>query len=206
MIVYDSGSVAERKNPQAAINAYKEAFGNDTDEVGLVIKVSHASKEELQELQESLQSVKNVYFIAESLKKTEINSLIKNVDVYVSLHRAEGFGLVLAEAMQLQTAVIATGWSGNMEFMDENVACLVDYKLIPVATEQGGFSQKSVWADADVGQAAEYMKKLWKDPAYYRSLCAKAKEHIENNNNPKKISELAKSYYEEILAEKGYKK
>ena len=206
LIVYDSGSVAERKNPQAAINAYKEAFGNDTDEVGLVIKVSHASKEELQELQESLQSVKNVYFIAESLKKTEINSLIKNVDVYVSLHRAEGFGLVLAEAMQLQTAVIATGWSGNMEFMDENVACLVDYKLIPVATEQGGFSQKSVWADADVGQAAEYMKKLWKDPAYYRSLCAKAKEHIENNNNPKKISELAKSYYEEILAEKGYKK
>lgn len=205
LIVYNSGSVAERKNPQAAINAYKKAFGNGNDEIGLVIKVSNASETELQELKEELRNVKNVFFIVDNLKKIEVNSLIKNVNVYVSLHRAEGFGLVLAEAMQLGTAVISTAWSGNMEFMNENVACLVDYKLIPVTTEQGGFSQKSVWADADVGQAADYMKKLWKNPEYYSSLCEKAKTYIENRINAKKMSELVRSYYEEILAERGIK-
>lgn len=205
LIVYNSGSVAERKNPQAAINAYKKAFENDNAKVGLVIKVSNASEKELQELQEELRNVKNVFFIVDNLRKDEVNSLIKNVDVYVSLHRAEGFGLVLAEAMQLGTAVIATAWSGNMEFMNEDVACLVAYKLIPVTTEQGGFSQKSVWADADVGQAAEYMKKLWKNPEYYSSLCENAKTYIENRINAKKMSELVRNYYEEILAERGIK-
>lgn len=206
LILYNSGSVAERKNPQAAINAYKEAFEHHEDGVGLVIKVSNASEKELQELKEVLGNVKNVFFIVDNLEKIEVNSLIKNVNVYVSLHRAEGFGLVLAEAMQLKTAVISTAWSGNMEFMKDDAACLVDYKLIPVTTDQGGFSKKSVWADADVGKAAEYMRKLWENPQYYQLVCEKGKAYIESRINARKMSELARSYYEEILAERGNKK
>ena len=59
------------------------------------------------------------------INKTEVNSLLKDVDVYVSLHRSEGFGLVMAEAMYLGTPVIATAWSGNTEFMNDHTACMV---------------------------------------------------------------------------------
>lgn len=202
LIVYNSGSVEDRKNPKAAINAYKKAFENDNKQVGLVIKVSNASEQEIHELKSLLGNTENVFFITDNLEKIEVNSLIKDVNVYVSLHRAEGFGLVLAEAMQLRTPVIATGWSGNMEFMNEDVACLVDYKLVPVTTEQGGFSKKSVWAEADVEQAADYMRKLCEDSEYYDSLCEKAEDYIKNKINAKKMAELAKSYYDAILVEK----
>lgn len=199
LIVYNSGSVAERKNPYAAIEAYKKAFGNLDEKVGLVVKTSSASEEEIDKLKQSLQGVKNVYYIVDNLKKEEMNSLINDIDVYVSLHRAEGFGLVLAEAMYLGKAVIATGWSANMEFMNENIACIIDYKLVPVETERGGFSKESLWADASIKTTVKYMKKLCKDKEFYNGLCIRAQKYIKEELSIHKTSDLLKNYYEEII-------
>ena len=71
----------------------------------------------------------NIYYMCGHLNKTEVNSLIADVDVYVSLHRSEGFGLVMAEAMYVGTPVIATNWSGNTEFMNSDTACMVGYDM-----------------------------------------------------------------------------
>jgi glycosyltransferase involved in cell wall biosynthesis len=87
--------------------------------------------------------------------------------VYVSLHRAEGFGLVMAEAMLLGTPVIATNWSANTEFMSEESSCMVDYKMITLTEDILPFKKGYRWAEADTQQAADYMRRLYEDKDYY---------------------------------------
>ncbi len=90
-----------------------------------------------------------------------IPALIGCADVVRSLHRSEGFGLVPAQAMLLGKPVVATGWSGNMDFMTERNSAVVGYNLIPVRDPQGSYDQKDqLWADPDVEQAAEWLQRL----------------------------------------------
>ena len=119
-----------------------------------------------------------VYFITETLSREQVNGLIACADAVVSLHRAEGFGLVLAEAMLLGTPVIATNWSSNTEFMTTDVSCLVDYKLIELQEDLWMFKKGNRWADADISQAAEYMRKLYEDREYGMQMAQRAKKHI----------------------------
>ena len=111
------------------------------------------------------------------------SSLIADVDVFVSLHRAEGFGLVMAEAMLLDTVCIATNWSSNTEFMNSDVACMVDYKMIPVKTKDNIYPDGNMWADADIEQTAEYMCRLFKDKIYYETLKINARKYIDKKLN-----------------------
>jgi len=83
-----------------------------------------------------------VYFIEKILSKLEMDTLISLMDVYMSLHRAEGFGLILAEAMALGTPVIATNYSANTEFMNSDVACMVDYNRIHFVGDSALSSKK----------------------------------------------------------------
>ena len=93
-------------------------------------------------IQNVLDGYTNVYLIEGTLNRDQVNSLTKCVDVVVSLHRAEGFGLVLAEAMLLGTPTIATNWSSNTEFMNKDVACMVDYKLITIERDIPPFKSR----------------------------------------------------------------
>lgn len=199
LILYNSGSVEERKNPISAIKAYIEAFRGNEDGVGLVIKAGDIRKEELDHLKEMLSEMKHVFYITKNLTRIEIYSLIHEVDVYVSLHRAEGFGLVLAEAMMLNTPVIATGWSGNMEFMDESTACIVDYKLVQTKTSKAGFSKDSYWAEPSVQTATNYMKKLKEDTDYYKQIQKNAYEYVSTKLDPKQIGNRMKKRLLEII-------
>ena len=116
------------------------------------------------------------------INKTEVNSLLKDVDVYVSLHRSEGFGLVMAEAMYLGTPVIATAWSGNTEFMNDHTACMVGYDMIELDKDYDVFKKGNVWADAHIDEAADYMVRLYEDKEYYNTKVvngqAYAREHL----------------------------
>jgi glycosyltransferase involved in cell wall biosynthesis len=111
--------------------------------------------------------------------KLEINSLIRCSDVVVSLHRAEGFGLVLAEAMLNGVPCIATNWSANTEFMNLEAACMVDYELVELKEDIGPFKKGSRWAEPDVKQAAEYMRRLYYEPDYRGTIAENAKKHIQ---------------------------
>lgn len=179
LLMYDANSTMIRKNPIGAIEAYKKAFPVEKEDVGLVVKINNPNEKDVTELKSLLEGYKNVYFIAKVLEKIEVNSLIADVDVFVSLHRAEGFGLVMAEAMLNNTACIATNWSSNTEFMNDEVACMVGYKFITLGKNMSPYPKGSKWADADTGEAAEYMKKLYEDKAFYNSKVTKAKTYIE---------------------------
>lgn len=194
LILYNSGSLEERKNPIAGIKAYKKVFLNSNN-TGLVIKVGDCTVNERNKLIEETKDIKNIYYIFDSLMKCEVNSLISCIDVYVSLHRAEGFGLVLAEAMSFGKPVIATNWSANIEFMDEDSACMVEYELVPVNTEIGGFKKSYRWAEADIEQASFFMKKLYSDKGYYNYISKNAKKKIEQQLNEEHIKSLIYEHY-----------
>lgn len=178
LMVYDNGSMMERKNPQSVLAAFKKAFNRDKTDVGLVIKISGKSDADVAEIRKYLDGYENVYFITETLSKIEINSLISAVDVVVSLHRAEGFGLVLAEAMLNKTPTIATNWSANTEFMNSDVACMVDYDLVELDHQIGPYPRGARWAEADICHAAEYMVKLYEDRAFAATMAEKACDYI----------------------------
>lgn len=167
LTMYDSNSYSSRKNPGAAMHAFKEAFPNRKDKATLVIKVNNPKYEDLAFIRETMGENTYVLF-TERMDKPRLNALIRLCDVFISLHRSEGFGLVMAEAMALRTPVVATNWSSNTEFMDQDACCMVNYTLIPVNNAYQYGQQEHRWADADVHQAAGYLRRLRDDPTYYQ--------------------------------------
>lgn len=192
LMIYDFISISERKNPQAVIEAYRRAFPIEKQDVGLVIKVNHGEEKKLEQLKEQLMDYKNIYFFTKNMTREEIDSLMNAVDVLVSLHRSEGFGLTVAEAMSLGKPVISTNWSATAEFTDETCACPVDYKLIKIKKSIGPYEKGNYWADADTSHAAYFMKRLWKDKAYAQKIGENAKEYIKEHLTYENVANIVK--------------
>lgn len=197
LMAFDRNSVSERKNPQGCIEAFKRAFEAGRTDIGLVIKINHASEKDKKDLEQQLKGYK-VYFISKTLTKTEMNSLIRLIDVYVSLHRAEGFGLILAESMLLGTPVIATNYSANTEFMNEEISCLVDCRLIKLENDCWPYEKGSRWADPDIDMAAGYMKRLLEDREYYDYIASAAQRHVQTVLGKDAVATIIKKRYNAI--------
>ena len=204
LVMYDFLSISERKNPYGVIKAYMRAFKKTDKGMGLVVKVNHLkNRTELDKLKEKLSGYPDIYFITDNLSRREVESLIADADVLVSLHRAEGFGLPLAEAMYLGTAVIATNWSSTTEFMDEDSACLVDYELVSLTKDIGPYQKENRWADADVGQAAEYMRELFWNREVYKEKVVRGEKYIKECLDLEKMSARVKGRVDEIYKKNG---
>lgn len=162
LTMYDNYSTIARKNPIAVIESFKQAFKKDDKKVGLVLKVNNSTNffKEMERLKENIAGYENIILIDKVLNRLEVNGLFNSVDSYVSLHRAEGFGLPLAEAMYLGKPVIATNWSGNIDFMNKENSCLVDFRLKNIGHDIGPYTANQIWAEPDINQASEFMKKL----------------------------------------------
>lgn len=197
LMMYDRTSMTERKNPKAVIEAFKTAFSAE-DKAGLVIKINNPSDKEITAIRSLISENQNVYFITEVLPRHEVNELIYCVDAVVSLHRAEGFGLVLAEAMYLGTSTIATNWSSNTEFMTDETACMVDVELVTLKEDIGSFKKGSRWADPDVRQASEYMRRLYDNVGFGESIALRAKEHINKCLSMEQVVRCIKERIEDI--------
>ncbi len=156
------GSSFARKNPLAAIHAFRRAFDDASDRVLVIKLVAGGATEWAQRaLDEAIAGASNIRLIEGMLPEADMLGLMAASDIVISLHRSEGFGLVPAQAMSLGKPVVATGWSGNLEFMTEKNSALVPYSLIPVDDPEGTFgADGQSWADADVGAAAEWLKHL----------------------------------------------
>ena len=202
LMMYDSKSMMERKNPISVLQAFKQAFNQSNQEVGLVIKMNGRNEKDIEQIQTLMDGYDNIYFLTETLPKIEVNSLIACVDAFVSLHRAEGFGLVMAEAILNGTPCIATNWSANTEFMNADVACMVDYTLVTLNHEVGPYKQGSHWAEPDVVQAAEYMQKLFEDREYGRQMAEKAKAFIEDRLGMEHITKCLGKNVDAIINKK----
>lgn len=199
LVMYDSNSTGGRKNPLGAIEAYKKAFKQDAKDCGIVIKINNARKKDKKILSEILSGYSNVYFITDTLKKEEANSLIKSVDVFISMHRAEGFGLVMAEAMLLGTPVVATNWSANTEFMNEEAACMVKFRLIRNPKREIVYKKGCIWADPDITDAASYLIRLKQDKNFYLKKAEYGKKYIDKKLNKNYIVKLWKQNFQQIM-------
>jgi len=165
----DFRSSLARKNPWGAIAAFRSAFGERRD-VCLLVKLTAAERESslAAQLKEAVGKA-NVKFLYEHLNDTGLWSLLADADVFLSLHRAEGFGLPLLEAMSAGCTVIATNWSGNCDFMNDAVAAMLPYRLVDVSDPQGIY-RHGVWAEPDMDAAVEWLRRLEADRRLCRSL------------------------------------
>ncbi|HZD40249.1 MAG TPA: glycosyltransferase, partial [Terriglobales bacterium] len=145
---FDFASVFERKNPIAVIEAFKQAFSPEEGPI-LVIKSINGAKclVDMEKLRAAAAGRPDIRIMDGYLSREEQQALMNVTDVYVSLHRSEGFGLTMAEAMALGKPVIATGYSGNLEFMDEQNSFLVPYKLVAIPPGCEPYPEGSKWAD-----------------------------------------------------------
>ena len=163
--VFDFNSSVARKNPMAAVNAFKQAFPQTDKTVGLVLKTMNANPEnpEWKEFLASCQEDKRIYVLTETMDRPDVLGLIDCCDAYVSLHRAEGFGRTIAEAMQLGKPVIATNYSGNVDFKNKSQYFLINYELTEVEIFSYQWVEESDlanWANPKIENAAEsFVKK-----------------------------------------------
>ena len=159
----DAMSSFNRKNPLGAIKAFSAALGGRAD-ARLVVKIRNAgrSPKHHARLQAAARDAGNVSFIDGILTTREKLELIASCDVFVSLHRSEGFGLTLAEAQELHVPVVATDWSANTEFLREGDGAMVPARLIPVEDPGGpyGHYPHAVWADPDLEAAAAALARM----------------------------------------------
>lgn len=185
LFAFDFHSFYERKNPSAAVEAFRRAFGNRRD-VTLVLKPSrpHADPTHYSELLMACGRAPNIRILTDILPRQEMYSLLRLCDGYVSLHRSEGFGLPIAEAMALGKPVVATNYSANVDFMNESNSFPVDYSVTEITDDHGPYRRGAKWADADVAHAAEQMRRVVDEPLRTARLAARAEEDIERLLSP----------------------
>jgi glycosyltransferase involved in cell wall biosynthesis len=195
LYTFDFLSFLERKNPLAAIRAFKLAFSDRRSESCLVLKVINGNDESplWANMIQLIDGDPRIVVINRTLNRSELLALFETSDCFLSLHRSEGFGRGPAEAMYLGKPVIVTNYSGNTDFTLADNSCLVDFKLIPVEEGQYPCHQGQQWADADVEHAAWYMKKLHADSAYASDVGARGRAYIHENFNQRAIGAIYES-------------
>jgi glycosyltransferase involved in cell wall biosynthesis len=170
LTMFSYGSGFERKNPLAAIRAFRRAFGDRMD-VLLVVKSQSlfgTRPPMADRISEAVRGALNIQVMEENLSVGDRDALLARADVVISLHRSEGFGLTLAEAMLIGKPVVATNWSGNVDFMAPDASVPIRYDLVPVRDPGGPYAKiASVWAEPDVDHAAVELVRLM-DPTHRR--------------------------------------
>jgi glycosyltransferase involved in cell wall biosynthesis len=179
--MFSFASSFPRKNPIAAVQAFRRAFGDSADRL-LILKVSDGAEapDEMAELLAAIGGAPNIRIEERRLEEQERLDLIASADVLLSLHRSEGFGLVMAEAMLAGTLVIATGWSGNVDFMDESSALMVPAAMVEAWDGRGVYSYGECWAEPDVGAAAAHLSAAAADPARFDAMRRAARAMAES--------------------------
>ena len=204
LFMFDFLSIFARKNPLAIINAFQKAFDPD-EPVRLVVKCINGDQdvENFHLLKDKFGEHK-ITLIDDYLSKDDKNGLLSVCDCYISLHRSEGFGLTLAEAMFLEKPVIATGWSGNMDFMNISNSYPVKYNLIRLTKDYGPYKQGQIWAEPDISHAAQLMRHVYEYPQEAKVIAKRAAADIRRMNSPETVAKLIKCRLEAIPQPKSF--
>ncbi len=205
LFMFDFHSTLARKNPFATIEAFKQAFGQANQDVLLVIKFSNAQyhPHRREQLMAQADGWSSIRFIEGHLLKEELHALLNNCNCYVSLHRAEGFGLTMSEAMFYGKPVISTGYSSNIEFMNVGNSYLVKYQLATITQEEGPYLRGSIWAEPDVDHAASLMQYVFENYDQAQNVGRRASEDIKCFLSPQAIGTKIRSRLEYIMKRIG---
>ena len=200
LYVFDVSSQLERKNPMAAIRAFKLA-GLKHDEAVLLLKFTngHRDRAAVRRLSEAATGL-NVVLLDTVMHRPELNALMSLTDCCVSLHRAEGFGLTIAEHMSLGKPAIATAYSGNMDFMTSETSCLVPYQLVPITRDLGPYLRGNLWADPDIEHAAARMRDLARAPERAKEIGERGRAYVRRALDPERSARLVRGRLEQVRA------
>lgn len=189
LTMFDYYSSIHRKNPIGAVEAYEKAFGKNHSSTLLVIKSSLSNEfpREKKQLLDRIGNNSSIILVEEVMERERLFGLMNCCDSFVSLHRSEGFGLTMAEAMYLGKPVIATGYSANTEFMNLNNSFLVKYNLIKTGNLYYFSTEDDIWADPDLSHAAEMMKYVLENPDHSKTIADQGQQYIKRNLAPKLI-------------------
>ena len=205
LFVFDFHSYWQRKNPMAIVSAFRRAFAS-SDPVRLIIKCVNGQSRpaQLAQLHDAARgypiSIFNGYW-----PFADVADLMEACDAYVSLHRAEGTGLTITDAMALGKPVIATGWSGNMDFMNVANSYPVRYKLVILDENVGPYRAGETWADPSVDHAAELMRRVVEHPEEAAALGQAALRDIENDYSEDAVAALLEERLQAIELRQRYR-
>lgn len=199
LFVFDYLSTIQRKNPVGLIEAFRRAFAAG-EGPRLLIKTINAPLRPLadEEVLWAAHGRPDIDVIDRSLSAGELMGLMSACDCYVSLHRSEGFGLTMAEAMALGKPVIATGYSGNVDFMNAENSLLVDYQLTRVGAENDIYPPEGEWAEPDLEQAARLMRMIYEERELGARLGARAREDVARMLSPEATGAAMKRRLQEL--------
>jgi len=164
---FDYDSSFFRNNPMSAIAAFRDAFPLLTENVGLVLKSTGADRRFAHiggEIDRYIERDPRIIAIDETMPRSRLLGLIRACDCYVSLHRAEGLGLGMAEAMALGKAVIGTDFSGSTDFLTEETGFPIGYDLRRVEPHEYYWSRGQVWAEPHHAAAVDTLRRVFADP------------------------------------------
>jgi D-glycero-D-manno-heptose 1,7-bisphosphate phosphatase len=197
---FDFNSRPQRKNPIAAVRAFKAAFPHRQD-VGLVIKFSgdaYRYPHEMTELESAARGDRRIALLGGEWKRADLITLMASTDCYVSLHRAEGFGIGMAEAMALGKPVIATDFSGNTDFLTAATGYPVPYQMRAVGRGEYPYYEVNSWAEPDVKAAADIMRAVASKSDDVRNKALSGQAFVREHFGPKAVGALVAARLREI--------
>ncbi|HVZ21979.1 MAG TPA: glycosyltransferase family 4 protein [Vicinamibacterales bacterium] len=200
LMMYDFSSLQERKNPAAVLEAFDRAFARDGAGAALVVKTqnAHHHPQDLAELQARLSGRRDVVWINETLSRQDVYDLFAVCDAFVSLHRSEGWGLGPIEAMYLGKPVVATNWSGNVDFMRQDNSLPVNYRLVTIERDVGPYRAGQTWADPDVEHAAWLMRRIVQDGELRARISREASRTAHEDFSPEVIGRRIRARLEYV--------
>lgn len=189
---FDALSIPERKNPWAVVAAFEQAFSVDERlrNVRLVVKVTNLDRvPDVERRLRSDVSRVNGVLLDTYFDRLQTNALLNHCDVYISLHRSEGYGFAIAEAMYLGKPVIVTAYSGNMDFTTPSNSYLVPYTLVQLPQTYPPYDVENHWAEVDVAAAAAILRSVHDDPDTARRVGRRAADDMRRYNSPLVVAE-----------------
>ncbi len=194
LTIFDFASAFERKNPLGTIAAFNRAFGQSEHGPLLVLKYHSAGASAVHTVQENrlreaAAANRRIRLIDRLFTPLEVRRLHDASDCFVSLHRSEGFGLNIADAMISGHPAICTGYSGNLDFTTPENALLIDFDMVTVGKDEYAQSEGLVWADPKVEQAASAMVLLYNDRQRAYQIGQRARETILRDLNPASVAQ-----------------
>jgi glycosyltransferase involved in cell wall biosynthesis len=207
MFSFDYFSFPARKNPLGAVRAFQAAFPDRAENVGLVVKSTSAlyhHPDTKSAMLEAARTDRRIKVIDRMFSRDEMLSLIRCSDCYISLHRSEGFGLGMAEAMALGKTVIGTDYSGNTDFLSARTGFPVSFTLRPVGHGEYICSGGQIWAEPDEAAAAEAMRTVLHNPQERQRRAAAGKAFVQTRYGRKNVGQIASRRLRDILATRGH--
>jgi hypothetical protein len=197
--IFDSLSTPERKNTDGLIQCFLDTFSKNPNVI-LILKTVNLEKNKRlhKKLIERIKNHNSIILINENYTKKGLIQLIDSCHSYVSLHRAEGFGLTLAEAMLRKKIVIGTGYSGNLEFMNNSNSFLINYQLITKDKDLGFIKKGYQYAEPDIENSKKVLKYVYDNCQNFEDIKLNAKQTIENSFSKKNIGALMLDRLEKI--------